>query len=513
MSNGRERNKLLPRAISPTRTLLAVALLILLLPHAASAASNPFKTIERKYHIRVLWDKLPFPIRRGDAVITGVEASKAQVKAAADLLGRELSYYSRDIIQRIRLRKVVVAQHLGVNDRKIGGWADTHKGTFYLNASRILADEDRIRRVFHHELFHMIDFQDDGRMKRDWTWEKLNPASFRYGTGGYDMLNDPRAGLLTDKYPGFINRYSTSSVAEDKAEIYSHMVTYHALMREIAKKDPIVRAKMKAMRQLLERFHPLMNARFWRQFEKGAPLPAPAALKAVLKLIRDCEAALKRGRLFEAYLCSMRAAHLARQKLSGEQQAACMPQITNRLVEIYTVVAKPLDTAEKSLQEKDPGAALDALYYFEKHFKRFTVILEFGNKYEQLSRTEAIRLEKRERLIRKKIAAGDAALKRRDYRSAEKWYSSAARLYKDTEAAKVAQAKLDALLADPDIVKTIKEQTAELECTALLARAQMLINHGEPTQAAAVYDGIMAKYPDTEWAEKARKAKAKIPAP
>jgi len=500
------------RTLSPRRTLLAAGLLILLLPQAASAASNPFAAIERKYHIQVVWDTLPFPIRRGDAVITGKEAPRAQINAAADLLKRELSYYSRDIIQRIRLRKIVVGQHLSVNDRKIGGWADIHNDTFYLNASRILANEDRIRRVCHHEIFHMIDFRDDGQMKRDWTWEKLNPSSFRYGTGGYDMLNDPRAGLITNKYPGFINRYSTSEVAEDKAEIYSHMVTYYALMQEIARKDPMVKAKMKAMSQLLERFHPLINARFWRQFERGRPAPTPAALKAVLQLIRDCEDALKRGRLFDAYLCSKRAARIARQKLSGKQQAVYMTQITNRLVEIYTVVAKPLDTAEKALQEKDPGAALDALLFFEKHFKRFTVILEFGNRYEQLSHTKAIRNEKRERLIRNKIVAGDAALKRGDYRSAEKWYSSATRLYKDTKAAKIAQAKLDALLADPEMVKAIKEQTANLECAALLGRAQLLLNQGKTTEATAVYDSIIAKYPDTEWAEKALEAKEKIQA-
>lgn len=491
------------------KAFLLVCLLILL-PEAASAKTNPFKSIERKYHIDIAWDKLPFPDRGKDWVLKGERASDKQVKAAADLLEQELRFYAKDIIQRIHLRKIVVAVNLTVNDRRLGGFAAYSQETFYLDAELVISNEDHVRQTFHHELFHMIDYQDDHHIDRDGRWERLNQPSFRYGSGGYDMLNDPRAGLLTDQYPGFLNRYGTSSVAEDKAEIYSHMVTRYALMEEIAKKDNIVKAKINAMKTLLNRFHPLMDERFWKQFEIGQPLGTPAALKAVLKLIQQADSALQRDRMFEAYRNYKRAGQLAQQKLSGKDQAIYTPQIATNLSIIYTSVGEPLDRAEKALKDNNAPDALNELESFEKKFQRFLVILEFKNRHSQLSQNEAIRHEKREQATRNKIAVADAAVKRGDYRRAVERYSSAARVFKNTAAAKIAQNKLDQLLADPKIVAAITQQAIDAECAALIGRAHILADHKQPRQAAAICDQIIAKYPNTEWAEKARELKAEL---
>ena len=505
---GRHKHRSARRVPGRGMLVFVGLLLALALPRPAAAKSNPFKSIERKYHIDILWDTLPFPLRVNKRLLNGERADEKQAKAAADLLRQELRFYSKDILQRLGLRRIVVAVNLTVDERRIGGLAVYQEYTFYLDAENILSREDRVRQTFHHELFHMFDYRDDRRISRDSTWEGLNPPSFHYGSGGYEMLNDPRAGLLTDKYPGFITRYSTAAVAEDKAEIYSHMVTHYALMQEIAKTDAVVRAKMKALMALLERFHPLMNERFWQQFEKGMPLGTPAGLKAVIELITRAETAVEHGRLFEAYRSYERAERVAQRKLNGKDQAIYTPRITTGLGMIYTVVAAPLEAAEKALRENNARAAVTALETFEQKFESFTDVLEFRNRHNDLIRNEAVRQEKRERVTRKKIAAGDAAVRRGDYRRAQEWYNSAARVFKETEAAGVAQARLDQMLANPEIKKNIEEQTAKLECTALLGRARMLIDHDQHDEASAVCGEIMAKYPGTEWAEEARQLKA-----
>ena len=70
--------------------------------------------------------------------------------------------------------------------------------------------------MFHHELFHLVDWKDDGVLYGDVEWAKLKPSSFRYGDGGVNMQNDSSLSLVTDKFPGFVTRYSTAGVEEDK---------------------------------------------------------------------------------------------------------------------------------------------------------------------------------------------------------------------------------------------------------------------------------------------------------
>mgnify|MGYP006151682833 CR=1 FL=1 len=55
----------------------------------------------------------------------------------------------------------------------------------------------------------------------DAEWAVCNPAGFSYGQGGKHMRADSSSSQLSSSpSPEFLNRYSTSSIAEDKAEVW-----------------------------------------------------------------------------------------------------------------------------------------------------------------------------------------------------------------------------------------------------------------------------------------------------
>lgn len=495
---------------SSHKLLALLCLLALLRPQTAAAKSVPFKLIEEKYGIKIIARELPFPVKGKSSVIDGHQATEAQLKAADKMLKQELRLYSKDILQRIKLQKIIIGANLTINRRNVGGLADYRNHIFYLDAEYVLVSDSHIRRTFHHELFHMLDFQDDQSIDRDETWEQLNPYTFKYGSGGFAMLNDPSVGLITDKYPGFINRYSTSCVAEDKAEIYCHMVTCSALMEEIAKHDQVVMAKLDAMKKLLTQFHPDIAESFWRSITRNQPVTSKAGIRTVTRHILQGQKALQTGRLLDAYRAYKRAEKAAGRRLSGKELLRFYTIISGNLHGIYGYIGRPLKAAEQALKRNDLDATLKALEFFEKHYRRFTIILEFRNRYRQIADNKTVLLEKHERISQKKLAAGDAAYNRGDYLSAHKRYRTAARLYPETKSAKTAQTKLDQMLADPKIATAIKQQAAKLECAPLLGRARILLGEGRQKDALAIYNQIIAKYPNTEWAEKARRLKAKL---
>jgi hypothetical protein len=74
--------------------------------------------------------------------------------------------------------------------------------------------------------------------------------------------------VLTDKYPGFLNHYSTTGVEEDKAEVFANLIFDAAYVAERAKKDKVLATKIERMKELLTKFCPEMNQKFWTKVEK-----------------------------------------------------------------------------------------------------------------------------------------------------------------------------------------------------------------------------------------------------
>jgi hypothetical protein len=93
----------------------------------------------------------------------------------------------------------------------------------------------------------------------------LNERFFVYGDGGRST-RDPRATSLTDTLPGFLNAYSLSGVEEDKAEVFSFLMTSPREVERILKDDVVLTNKTLLLREQLAR---LAGA-------SPSPLPPPA---------------------------------------------------------------------------------------------------------------------------------------------------------------------------------------------------------------------------------------------
>jgi len=468
--------------------------------------ADDIRRLEKKYRLAIVTRKAAFPVTRGVFHLDGRDPRPEEVDRAVKLLADELGLYPESFLRQLPLRRIVVCRDLTVNGKHVGGWADYLYSTLYLNGSRISSDEESVRHALHHEIFHLLDVADDREVLRDPAWEALNPPGFHYGGDAMRMLDDPTAGLLTTGHAGFLNAYSMSAVAEDKAEVYSYMVTAFPLVEQMAQNDAVIAAKVAAVKRIVRGFSPEMDDRFWRQFRVGEEAQL-AALQAVRDARKAADDALAAGDLYGAFARYRSALETARRRLSGVAAVEECAALTRQIAEILAAATAPLDKAQEAIENGELSAALDELEAFATQRAQFLAISEVQNRFEMLQRHPSLRPEKRERAVRERIRAGDAALQRGDLRSAARWYRSAARVFPDSQAAQEARSKLESLLADEETAAQIERQNVNMECQALLARGRLLMKQGRPADAVAVFDRIIANFPDTPWAQEASRAK------
>ncbi len=180
------------------------------------------------------------------------------------LLSGELAVYPTEAFEKFGLREVIVCDRLLFNGRTRMATLDVDRGRLYLVALGGWDDREYAKHAIHHELFHMIDFRVRGGWSTDPSWEALNIPGFRYGRGGETMQDDPSASLPDLSVAGFLNPYSRSGVAEDKAEIFAHLMTKPRVLDARAAGDKIISAKKRQMVALLERLCPMMGPDFWK---------------------------------------------------------------------------------------------------------------------------------------------------------------------------------------------------------------------------------------------------------
>ena len=83
--------------------------------------------------------------------------------------------------------------------------------------------------------------------------------------GSQLACRQPETSGWADHFPGFLNRYSTTSVSEDKAKVFAHMVAAPALIESLRKSDPMIRAKVQRMKEVLADFCSEIDEAFWHQ--------------------------------------------------------------------------------------------------------------------------------------------------------------------------------------------------------------------------------------------------------
>jgi hypothetical protein len=189
-------------------------------------------------------------------------ATKHNKKQYVKLLKEELGIYSPKLLGRCGLRSIVICGKISVNGKGLPGFSIPDNGRIFfeiVDPSRLQA---YIRRGVHHELFHLIEFKNNMLGRDDPAWSKLNPESFKYGKGGYNE-RDPSSSLPDETTLGFINRYSRSAIEEDKAVIYSYMMSDRKILDGMIAKDGILSSKTKEIEKMLYRFSKEFDESFW----------------------------------------------------------------------------------------------------------------------------------------------------------------------------------------------------------------------------------------------------------
>ena len=222
------------------------------------------RTIEQKYGVRLVLGDHKYPIATSHGLIQATDVNRVDLDRYRKILDEEFLVYPEEFVRRSRLKRIVLCRGLSFNGQNRSAVPDLEHDTLYLDVVAGEHKPEYQRRAIHHDFFHIVDFQDDGQLYTDEQWAKLNSPTFRYGSGGVRMQDDARSGLPWDQ-PGFLNKYSTSGVEEDKAEIFTYMITCYSIVEERAMTDKLIRKKMAAMKALLAKFSPDMNDDFWSE--------------------------------------------------------------------------------------------------------------------------------------------------------------------------------------------------------------------------------------------------------
>jgi hypothetical protein len=224
--------------------------------------------VANSHRIEIVHQAPSFPAKTAWGPITGAKATSKHLEGYAKIFAREFSLLPPSLIAKAKLKRVVLCEDLAFAGQPRNAVPDWEHDDLYLDVSRGAYAPRYLAAVIHHEFFHIVDFRDDGLVYRDDAWSALNPAGFKYGSGGKNWQSDKSTTAFTTKHPGFLTHYSTTGVEEDKAELYAHMIVNFAYVDGRAKTDPVLRTKVTRMKALLFSFCPDMNDEFWKKVEK-----------------------------------------------------------------------------------------------------------------------------------------------------------------------------------------------------------------------------------------------------
>ncbi len=183
-----------------------------------------------------------------------------QKRFFAELLDTEMGLYPQEIITRAAFERLVLCQKLSCAGTDIAGLAQIGLhvvDTLFLDADRMTKSWNYSRKCFHHELFHAIDYHDDIFHYLDPDWRHLNKEGFAY----YRHPNFD--GNRPSDHPGFLTTYSMTSIHEDKAELFCHLIVNHADVLTRCQNDPFLFAKVERMKAKLADFCPQFDEDFW----------------------------------------------------------------------------------------------------------------------------------------------------------------------------------------------------------------------------------------------------------
>lgn len=182
--------------------------------------------------------------------ICGVAPDEVALRSTAATLTSEHALYPHAFLEAAGIGRVVLCESLSYNGQRRRDVPDLASGTLYIDVGDRAVR--RKRHSFHHEFWHMVDYRLLGsrfESAHDAEWAQHNPEGFAYGEGGKHMrLDGGSSQLASAPSDAFLNRYSTASVAEDRAEVWAALMCYSHVLHSasLRAKAELLKARARA---------------------------------------------------------------------------------------------------------------------------------------------------------------------------------------------------------------------------------------------------------------------------
>ena len=174
------------------------------------------------------------------------------------LLVLELSLYPKNFFKKINLKNITLSNnivfHSGNYENYRAGLPDYEENTLSLVFSCKERNIKYIRNVIHHELFHYFYFMYVGPFEdKDDLWEMFNPKGFEYSMKSELWSQKEILSGDYQDYDSFVSYFSKTKLEEDKAEVFSYMMTSGNDVKDLLKREGVI-GKFLYIRQLMEKF-------------------------------------------------------------------------------------------------------------------------------------------------------------------------------------------------------------------------------------------------------------------
>ena len=174
------------------------------------------------------------------------------------LLVLELSLYPKNFFKKINLKNITLSNnivfHSGNYENYRAGLPDYEENTLSLVFSCKERNIKYIRNIIHHELFHYFYFMYVGPFEdKDDLWEMFNPKGFEYSMKSELWSQKEILSGDYQDYDSFVSYFSKTKLEEDKAEVFSYMITSGNDVKDLLKREGVI-GKFLYIRQLMEKF-------------------------------------------------------------------------------------------------------------------------------------------------------------------------------------------------------------------------------------------------------------------
>ena len=146
----------------------------------AIAVDSKLAQLAAEYRVDIVDKNIGFPIRIPAGSITGKPADAADLESYGPILIEEFGKYPVELILKTRLKRIVLCAELAYEGQKRNAVPDFANNTLFLDVATAKSNQRYLRKVIHHEYFHMIDYADDGSVYSDKIWAALNSDEFKY---------------------------------------------------------------------------------------------------------------------------------------------------------------------------------------------------------------------------------------------------------------------------------------------------------------------------------------------